>query len=262
MTWRNSNVALGLVLGMAWLLSATPAATADDAQLKSRIEARLASAHLGQPAQVEVQVQDGKAVLSGSVPTVHDLWAAERAARKVTKKIEDQVTVQPVKALSDEQISKAITKAVIGYASYGVFDAVGFDVNDGRVVLTGSVYQPWHKSDLDDRISRIVGIRALKSQIQVQPLSPFDEHVRRVAYRAIYGNTLFSRYAGWPDPPVRILVSNGHLALAGWVATPLEQTALNAIAGQVTTFGPVKNEVQLEKKPTARHVTTQTALVA
>ena len=260
MTWRNCIVALGLVLGAGWL-SATPAAAADDAQLKSRIEARLASAHLGQPAEVGVEVRDGKAVLSGSVPTVHDLWTAEGAARKVTKKIEDQVSVQPVRAVSDEQISKTITRAVIGYPYYGVFDAVGYDVRDGQVVLTGSVYQPWHKRDIDDRVSRIIGIRALKSEIQVQPLSPFDERVRRAAYRAIYGNSLFSRYALWPDPPVRILVSNGHLVLAGMVSTPLEQTALTTLAGQVTSFGPVKNEVQLEKRNTKR-ATTQTALVA
>jgi osmotically-inducible protein OsmY len=246
MTWRNGNVALGLVLGAARLLSGTPASTSDDGQVRSRIEARLASAHFGQPARVEVEVQRGKAVLSGSVPTVHDLWTAERAARKETKKIEDLVTVEPVKAVSDAELSKAITNAVIGYPYYGVFDAVGFDVQDGKVVLTGSVYQPWHKSDIDDGISRIVGMRALTSKIDVQPLSPFDERVRREAYRAIYRNSLFSRYAINPNPPIRILVAHGHLRLAGVVATGLEQTALNVIASQVTSFGRARNEVKVE----------------
>jgi hyperosmotically inducible protein len=245
MTWRNRADGLALALGALGLLLGTPAAASDDANLESRIETRLSAADFHQPANVQVEVQDGKAVLSGFVPTVHDLWTAERAARKVTKRVQDDVTVRPTNAVSDVDLGKAIERAVIRYPYYGVFDAVGFTINDGNVVLSGSVAQPYHKSDIEDRISRIVGIRALASTVEVQPLSPFDQRLRMQCYRAIYGSSVFSRLAVNPNPPVRILVTNGHVALEGVVDSTSDKHLLTILASQVPGFGPVRNDVQV-----------------
>jgi hyperosmotically inducible protein len=260
MTWRSRIASLGLALGAAGLLTGTPAAASDDAHLKSRIEARLSAADFHQPASVQVEVQDGRAVLSGFVPTVHDLWTAERAAHKETKRVQNDVTVRPTRVVPDAALGKAIQRAVIGYPYYGVFDAVGFTVADGKVALSGSVYQPYHKSEIEDRISRIVGVRAIQSSIDVQPLSPFDQRLRLQAYRLIYGNEAFVRYSTMADPPIRIIVANGHLTLMGVVANPLEQHLLTVLAGQTLSFGPVKNEVQVESRP-AKKVTQEPGIV-
>jgi osmotically-inducible protein OsmY len=249
MTWRTTITSLGLALGATGLFVGTVAAAAlDDAQVKARIEARLAEAGFHQPAEVQVEMRDGKAVLSGYVTTVRDQWTAERAARKVTKGFEDDIEVRPIKAVPDAALGKAIERAVTGYAYYGVFDAVGYSVDDGKVLLTGSVYQPYHKSDIEDRVARIAGVRAIKSTIEVQPLSPFDQRLRLQAYRLIYGNDNFVRYSIMADPPIRIIVTNGHLTLMGVVNNSLEKNLLTHLAGQVLSFGPVRNEVQVESR--------------
>ena len=256
MMGRNIAKGLALALSSAVLLFATVAAASEDTSLKNRIEARLSAADFHQPASVQVEVQNGKAVLNGSVPTVRDLWTAERAARKETKQVENGVTVHPAKAVSDAVLGKAIEKAIIGYPYYNVFDAVGFNVENGKVALSGSVYQPYHKRDIDDLVSRIAGVRALESNIEVQPLSPFDQRLRMQAYRAIYGSPVFSRLAIDPNAPIRILVANGHVTLAGVVSSSSDRQLLTILASQVPGFGPVRNEVQIEsavaKKSPAR----------
>ncbi len=243
---RNTGT-LVLALAASWLLAGTAvAAPSDDAALKKRIEARLDATAFHQPAEIQVQVEQGKAVLTGAVPTVHDQWAARDAARKEARKVESRITVVPRQNVSDANLQAAIEQAVLSYPYYDVFDVVGTSVDKGVVKLTGSVYQPYRKGDIEDRIARIVGIRELESDIRVQPPSFFDDNLRWLCYRAIYGNTSFTRYAVAPNPPVRIIVENGRITLAGSVATPFDRNLLTILANQVGSFGPVKNEVQVE----------------
>jgi hyperosmotically inducible protein len=265
MTWCNKAAGIAFAVGSAVLLfgmSAAAAATSDDASLKNRIEARLQDAHFHQPAQVQVTVENGKAVLSGHVPSVEDLWTVARAAHKETKQVENNVTVRPVKEVSDAALGKAIEKAVLRYPYYNVFDAVGFSVDNGQVVLTGSVYQPWHKGDIDARVAEIVGVRGLQSHIKVQPLSPFDQKVRLATYRAIYGSAVFSRLAIDPDPPIRIVVTDGHITLKGTVDSGADKQLLTILASQVPGFGPVTNDVRVERvKPKVATATARASVV-
>jgi osmotically-inducible protein OsmY len=242
-TWAVLACA-GLLVGAQARASDTQA---DDAQLKARVEARLANVAVHQPAKIEVTVRDGRLFLEGQVPTVADRWKIEKAARSVTRHLESRVAVEPRTELSDQELQEQITKAVLGYAYYGVFDAVGFQVQDGVVHLTGSVYRPYHKSDIEQRIALLSGVRELTSDISVQPLSPYDEALRRECYRAIYGNTVFSRMAFFPNPPVRILVSRGRVTLAGVVTKTADRDLLTILASEVPSFGPIKNEVRIEK---------------
>jgi osmotically-inducible protein OsmY len=249
---RNTGI-LGLALAASWLLAGTAVATdADDAALKKRIEAHLAAAAFHQPAEIQVQVAEGKAVLTGSVPTIRDQWTARAAARKEARDVEDRIQVVPRANVSDAALHAAIERAVLTYPYYDVFDAVGFTVAHGAVNLTGSVNQPNRKHDIEDRIARIDGIRRLTSEVRVQPGSFFDDNLRWQCYRVIYGNTSFSRYANAPEPPVRIIVENGKITLMGSVATAFDRNLLTILASGVGSFGPVKNEVRVEGQPSTR----------
>jgi osmotically-inducible protein OsmY len=244
---KRNSVTLGLALAASWLLAGTASATAaEDAALKGRIEARLGAAAFHQPAEIQVQVEQGKAVLMGSVPTVRDQWTARAAARKEVRDVEDRIQVVPRTNVSDATLQTAVEHAVLTYPYYDVFDAVGFTVEKGAVKLTGSVYQPNRKNDIEDRVARIPGIRQLTSEVRVQPASFFDDNLRWQCYRVIYGNTSFSHYAIAPDPPVRIIVENGKITLMGSVATAFDRNLLTILASGVGSFGPVKNEVRVE----------------
>jgi len=165
---------------------------ADDAGLQQRIETRLGK--LADAGQIQVQVANGAAVLSGFTTTVDAQRRAEKAARKETKAVDNQLRVVPVPR-EDADIRKVVSDAVLGYAYYGVFDSVGVGVDHGVVTLQGSVLEPWRKDDIDQRVARLDGVREVRNQIRVQPASPFDDRLRVQLYRRIYGDGLFERYA-------------------------------------------------------------------
>ena len=145
----------------------------------------------------------------------------------------------------DAEIAKGIRKAVLGYAYYSIFDGVTFAVQDGVVLLSGSTYQPWRKDAIEKRVSKVEGIRELRSEISVQQVSFFDERIRReLAYR-IYRDARFVQYGHRANSPIKILVDNGKVTLAGYVASPVEQAVLGHIARGVTNFG-VENQIRVD----------------
>jgi osmotically-inducible protein OsmY len=69
--------------------------------------------------------------------------------------------------------------------------------------------------------------------------------LRREIHAKIYSDPLFERWAGLPDPPVRVYVNRGKVTLAGTVGTTLEQTAAGLIARGSLAFA-VDNQVKVE----------------
>src|SRR5262245_1305083 len=96
---RSARRTIALGLGAA-ILSIAPA-FADDATTRERIESRLAKADLAQSGQVDVDVENGVAVLSGFTTTVDARNQAEKAARKVTKTVDNRLRVVPVSEVPD-----------------------------------------------------------------------------------------------------------------------------------------------------------------
>jgi len=236
----------------AALVFITPA-LADDTGLRERIEARLGKAGLADRGQIEVRVTNGEAVLSGFTTTVDAQRRAEKAARKETRTVDNRLLVVPAKPKEDSEIRKAVSDAVLGYVYYGVFDSVGVGVDHGGVTLQGSVLQSWHKDEIEQRVARLEGVRAVRNEIRVQPVSSFDDRLRLQLYRRIYGDGLFERYATFVNPPIRIVVENGNITLTGVVNSRVEKAALESIARGTLAFR-VDNQVQvesdIEKEPT------------
>jgi osmotically-inducible protein OsmY len=234
---RTGGLALAAALGF------TLPAVADDAGLRQRIEGRLAKL----PGQIEVEVANGNAVLRGFTTTVDARRGAEKAARKETRTVDNQLRVVPITPRSDAEICEAAADAVLDYPYYGVFDSVSVGAEDGVLTLSGSVLQPWRKDEVERRVARLDGVRDVRNQIRVQPVSGFDDRLRRQLYRRIYGNGLFQRYAGWVNPPIRIVVENGNVTLTGVVNSRVEKLALESIARGVLAF-KVDNQVQVESE--------------
>jgi len=156
-------------------------------------------------------------------------------------------SVRAAAPVGDADIRSDVVDAVLGYVHYGVFDSVGVAVEDGAVTLTGSVRQPWHKDDLQKRVARLEGVREVKNQIRVQPVSIFDDRLRVQLYRQIYGASLFQRYASFANPPIHIVVENGNITLTGLVNSQVEKAVLGSIARGTLAFR-VDNQVQIESE--------------
>jgi hyperosmotically inducible protein len=131
---------------------------------------------------------------------------------------------------------------------YGVFDWLEFEVTpDNTVVLRGQVVRPTTKSDAEARVKDIDGVRAVVNEIEVLPLSPNDDRLRRALYRTIYGmdSPLF-RYATQAVPPIHIIVKNGRAVLKGVVSSKGDAQLAYIRARGVSGLFDVKSELQIE----------------
>jgi hyperosmotically inducible protein len=133
---------------------------------------------------------------------------------------------------------------------YGVFDWLEFQVMpDNSVVLRGQVVRPTTKSEAEARVKDIDGVTKVVNEIQVLPLSPQDDRLRRALYRTIYGwdSPLF-RYATQAVPPIHIIVDHGRATLKGIVATKADAQLAYMRARTVPGLFDVKNELQIESE--------------
>jgi hyperosmotically inducible protein len=132
---------------------------------------------------------------------------------------------------------------------YGVFDDLGFTVNGGTVTLVGQVTQPVLKDDAGRAVKKIEGVTSVVNNIEVLPLSPNDDRIRRAAYRAIYGDpALSTRYGFRALPSIHIIVKNGNVRLEGVVANEMDRTIAGLRANGVPGAFQVQNDLKVEGK--------------
>ena len=131
---------------------------------------------------------------------------------------------------------------------YGVFDWLEYEVRpDNTVVLRGQVVRPTTKSDAEARVKDIEGVSKVINEIQVLPLSPDDDRLRRALYRALYSfdSPLF-RYATQSVPPIHIIVDHGRATLKGVVDSKADAQLAYIRARSVPGLFDVKNELIVE----------------
>ena len=142
----------------------------------------------------------------------------------------------------DLQIFNDISKQVTRYTQFTIFDSVDASIDDGAVVLSGWVTMPYKKTDIERRVARVDGVTAVKNDIQVLPVSQFDDELRFRIARAIYGNSSFWNYAAMANPPIHIVVNRGHVTLTGTVNSNVERALARSLAIGFGEF-TVKNEL-------------------
>jgi len=156
------------------------------------------------------------------------------------------VVAAEVTSRPDAAIQRDVENAVLGYSRYTVFDAVGAFVQDGNVTLLGSVKEPYRKDDIERRVAKVAGVRAVSNEISVQPLSFNDDRLRAELVRRIYGGGVLVN-PSMVDPPVRIVVANGRITLLGYVNSAVERQMVGAIARSTLAFD-VDNQLKLESE--------------
>jgi hyperosmotically inducible protein len=238
-------VGVALALASAALL-AVPVG-ADDAEIQRRIEKRFEDAGLVQGTDIEISVQDEIVRLRGIALNLRDARRAEREARRVAEIVINEIRVFPETTRTDRAILRDAEEAIYTYARYGVFDAVGVSVDQGVVAIEGFVNDSVRRREIEERVARVEGVRDVHNDLRLQGTSPYDERLRLQLYARIYNDPLFSRYASWPEPPVRVFVDRGRVTLAGTVSSKVEQTRLGLIAGESLAFS-VRNVVRLESE--------------
>jgi len=132
----------------------------------------------------------------------------------------------------DLQVFDDVAKSVNRYAHFTIFDDLNAKVNDGVVTLTGKVTMPYKRDDIMKRVANVDGVREVRDDIQVLPVSQFDDQLRYRIARAIYGNPNFWNYAIGPNPPIHIIVEHGHVTLTGVVNNDVDRRLARSLVNQ------------------------------
>jgi hyperosmotically inducible periplasmic protein len=143
-----------------------------------------------------------------------------------------------------EQVRRALSR--LPYES--VFDYLAFRTEGDRVILLGAVHRPTLRSDAEAAVRRIEGVEDVANQIEVLPLSTFDDQLRVALYRSIYGQSALSRYGMAPIGSIRIIVRNGHVTLEGVVANETDRNIANIQAHTVPGVFSVSNNLRIERR--------------
>jgi len=217
-----------------------------DSQATAEIQTRLQNAHVQQHGDVQVTYQGGVATLTGTVNDVATKLQAEKAARKVhgVTQVVDNIQVQPE---SDQAILNQARHEVVMYYAYGIFDNVELSAENGTLTVSGQVTQPFKKTDIGRILENVKGVADLRNELQVLPVSSFDDRLRLQIARAIYRDPYFVYYADQAIPPIHIVVDNGHVTLYGVVATQMDRTKADLAARSAGLAFSVDNQLRVIK---------------
>ncbi len=143
-------------------------------------------------------------------------------------------------------LERKIRAELITLPFYGVFDYLEFDLQGGKVILKGEVSRPTLQSSAVQVVERIPGVTQVVDQVQVLPLSPFDNGIRRRLMRAIYGDNVLNRYAAGANPWIRLIVRDGKITLEGYVDRNADKDIAFIRANGVTRAFSVANNLKVK----------------
>jgi hyperosmotically inducible protein len=129
---------------------------------------------------------------------------------------------------------------------YSVFDNLECRVDGNTVTLLGQVTQPTVKVDAETAVKGIEGVSKVINNIEVLPVSPMDDQIRRAEFRAIYNEPALRRYAFGPVPPIHIIVKGGRVTLEGVVRNQADKDLVYIRANGVPGVFSVTNNLQVE----------------
>lgn len=240
-----------ILLPLAFTLAAATAFAQkhSTAHVAAEIQDKLYHARIYEHGNVQAQFDNGVATLTGSVDSIGVKQDAERAARKVDDvlRVEDNIQVN-TDDVTPQQIVERARHDILTYYAYGIFDWITLDAEGNTLAVKGAVSQPFKKEDIGNFLAHIKGVARLDNQLEVLPLSQFDDSLRIAIARAIYNDPFFLQYAMQPLPPIHIVVKNGNVRLEGVVATPLDRAKADSDARLAATYFGFTNNLQVERQ--------------
>lgn len=233
------------VLGFSSLLCAQ---TPSDAQIQADVQHALNNKRF---ANVQVEVQNGVVTLSGAV----NLYSAKEDADKKAHHSKDVVAVRNAievrgggEVVDDARLRDKLAKGLaydrVGYGTTA-FNNIELGVQNGVVTLRGTVYGPSDKDSAVSLVENTPGVRDVIDELEVAPVSPNDDRIRREEARAIYGFGPLNRYALDPAKTIRITVVNGRVTLNGVVDSQGDKNIAGIRANGVPGVFAVTNNLQV-----------------
>jgi hyperosmotically inducible periplasmic protein len=196
---------------------------------------------------VNSSVDDGIVTLTGSVDLLQDKIDAARKVKKLANVngVRNQIAVAG-ENIPDAQLQQKLAKK-LAYDRVGYFDNafnyIALNVNDGVVTVSGDTYDDVARDSALAIVQRTPGVKDVVNQVKVLPTSLFDNDLRIRTARAIYRDSVLSRYAIDPVDSIRIVVDNGHVTLYGTVQSKMDKDIAGMRASGVFGAFSVDNKL-------------------
>src|SRR5438105_129610 len=199
---------------------------------------------------VSSSVEDGIVTLTGTV----SLYQDKLDAAKKTKKLANVTGVRNDIAVAgetvpDDQLQQKLAKKLaydrVGYYD-NAFNYLALSVKDGVATISGDTLNDVAKDSALAIVARTPGVKDVVSQVNVLPVSIFDDSIRVRTARAIYRDSVLGRYATDPVHPIRIVVDNGHVTLYGTVESAMDKTIAGMRASAVPGAFSVENKLVVD----------------
>lgn len=157
------------------------------------------------------------------------------------------VSLAQTSTRESDRIAREVRHELVMLPYYGVFDNLAYRVDGNNVTLLGQVTRPTLKSDAERVVKKIEGVGTVTNDIEVLPLSPNDERIRRAVFSAIYRQPGLEMYGMRAVPTIHIIVKNGNVTLVGAVGNEGDRQRAGIAANGVSGVFSVKNELTVDK---------------
>ena len=228
------------VLGVMTASASTPTDRAVQAAL---------SKDLAKYANIKVEVEDRIVELSGTVPSYLDKLAIARKAKSygAVTHVTNLVAVDGPR-LPDQELGEKLARTLAyDRTNQGsVFNWFTVTVEDGKVTLAGYARNYVDRDSALFIVASAAGVRDVENKVEVLPVSVYDDQIRILAARRIYGGATI-QIAINPVHPIRIIVKNGKVTLEGSVLTKVDRALAQARLAGIMGIFSVKNHLEVTR---------------
>jgi len=240
--FRLTSVAVLLLLSM----TALAATGRYDQQIQQAVSVKM---HDSKFQNVQSSVEDGIVTLTGTVNLFQDKLDAAKKVKKLANVsgVRNQIAVAGP-TVSDAQLQQKLAKKLaydrVGYSD-NAFNNLSLQVTNGVVVVGGETMNYVARDSALATVQNMPGVKDVVNEVKVLPTSIFDDQIRLRTARAIYRDSVLSRYATDPVDPIRIVVDNGHVTLYGTVQNAMDKNIAGMRANSVFGAFSVDNKISV-----------------
>ncbi len=245
---QKQGLAVSAALLVLLSMTAMAATGRYDQQIQQAVSQKIRDA--GRLQNVSASVEDGIVTLTGPVNLYQDKLDAAKKIKKLANVtgIRNDIAVAG-ETVPDGQLQHKLAKKLaddrVGYYD-NAFNYLALDVKDGVVTVNGDTMSDVAKDSALAIVARTPGVKDVVNQVTVLPVSIFDDSIRVRTARAIYRDSVLSRYATDPVRPIRIVVDNGHVTLYGTVESAMDKTIAGIRANSVPGAFSVENKLMVD----------------
>jgi hyperosmotically inducible periplasmic protein len=247
-TMKKQGFAVTMAFVVLLSMTAMAATGRYDQQIQQAVSHKISDAK--QLQGVSSSVEDGIVTLNGTVSLYQDKLDAARKVKKLANVagVRNSIVVAG-ETVPDSQLQQKLAKKLaydrVGYYD-NTFNYLALNVKDGVVTLSGDTVWDVPKDSALAIVARTPGVKDVVNDVTVLPVSGFDDSIRVRTARAIYRDSVLSRYASDPVHPIRIVVDNGHVTLYGAVQNAMDKTVAGIRASSVPGTFSVENKLTVD----------------